>query len=206
MPLAVRQITSQDISGLSHCFKRAFQQDPVMRWVFYPEREWERCALRYFAIVFSDFIRSGHTLTTNDLEGAALWLKPNPPKAGMWHQIFSYVKMSWLFQRCFFRGIQIEEALEKVHPTEPHWYLSVIGTDTRHRGKGIGPALLQPVLKICDAEGLPAYLESSNEINISFYIRHGFEILQEVIIPGGPTLWPMLRQPRTPDSSKVPHF
>jgi len=166
-----------------------------MRWVLFPEMEWERCALRYFRMIIRDYMRSGHTLTTNGLEGASLWLKPNPPKASVWRQFTSYVKMSWLFRGCFIRGIQIEEALQKVHPKEPHWYLSVIGTDILHRGKGVGPALLQPILEICDEQGLPAYLESSNEINISFYARHGFEILQDVIIPGGPTLWPMLRQP-----------
>jgi GNAT superfamily N-acetyltransferase len=203
MTLTVRPIDRQDISTLSHCFKRAFEQDPVMRWVFSPQTEWERCALRYFNMVIRNFIHSGHAVTTQGLEGAALWLKPDPPKGGVLFWSISYLKMAWLYRGCFLRGIQIEEALHKIHPKEPHWYLSVIGTDTLHRGKGVGPALLQPILKICDEQGLPAYLESSNQLNISFYIRHGFEILQDVIIPGGPTLWPMLRQPRNRDGDPL---
>jgi|TARA_B100002003_G_scaffold181527_1_gene169622 ribosomal protein S18 acetylase RimI-like enzyme len=201
MALTVRQITSQDIVNLSHCFKRAFDQDPVMRWIFFTEREWERCALRYFSMAIREYIRSGHALTTDGLEGAALWLKPDSPKPGFWYQVVAYMKMSWLFRGGFVRGLQIEEALQHIHPKQPHWYLSVIGTDTRHRGKGVGPALLQSVLQQCDEQNLPAYLESSNQKNISFYIRHGFEILRDVSIPDGPTLWPMLRQPQHPEGS-----
>ena len=52
---------------------------------------------------------------------------------------------------------------EKKHPTQPHWYLGILGTDTVHQGKGVGSALMQPILERCDAEGLPAYLESSRE-------------------------------------------
>jgi hypothetical protein len=48
-----------------------------------------------------------------------------------------------------------------------------------------------------DAEGMPAYLESSNERNLALYARHGFEVASEVAIPGGPRIWPMWREPRT---------
>jgi hypothetical protein len=47
-----------------------------------------------------------------------------------------------------------------------------------------------------DADGMAAYLESSNERNIALYGRHGFEITSEVAIPGGPRIWPMWREPR----------
>ena len=63
--------------------------------------------------------------------------------------------------------------IEKAHPKEPHWYLGVLGTDPDHQGKGIGAALLAPVLERCDREGMPAYLESSKESNIPYYERFG---------------------------------
>jgi hypothetical protein len=47
-----------------------------------------------------------------------------------------------------------------------------------------------------DAEGLPAYLESSNPRNISFYERHGFEVVGRIQAGKTPVVTPMLRRGR----------
>ena len=90
------------------------------------------------------------------------------------------------------------DAMERHHASVPrdHWYLSVLGTDPDRQGKGIGAALVQPVLDLCDAEGLGAYLESSKESNIPYYRRFGFEVSGELRFRGGPPIWPMWRDPR----------
>ena len=82
------------------------------------------------------------------------------------------------------------------HPTEPHYYLAVLGTEPEFQGRGIGSALLRPVLDICDRDEIPAYLESSKERNIAFYARHGFRVTREVTLPKGPPVWLMWRDPR----------
>ena len=51
-----------------------------------------------------------------------------------------------------------------------------------------------------DAEHAPAYLESSNPDNRAYYNRFGFEVTGEIVMPDGPTLWPMWRAARSPDS------
>ncbi len=83
--------------------------------------------------------------------------------------------------------------LERQHPTEPHYYLAMLGTDPAHQGRGIGSALLAPVLERCDEEGLPAYLESSKESNIAFYARHRFDLTKPFQLKGGPTMYFMWR-------------
>jgi predicted N-acetyltransferase YhbS len=94
------------------------------------------------------------------------------------------------------RGLQVSELMKEHHPEEPHWYLGVIGSDPDMRGAGLGHALMRSRLDRCDAEGAPAYLESTKESNVPYYMRFGFEVTGELTIPGGgPTMWQMWRNP-----------
>jgi ribosomal protein S18 acetylase RimI-like enzyme len=88
-------------------------------------------------------------------------------------------------------------AIERHHPEEPHHYLAVLGTDPSAQGQGLGTAVMRPVLEMCDADGVPAYLESSKERNVAYYARHGFRVRQELDVPGGgPRIWLMWREPQ----------
>ena len=69
----------------------------------------------------------------------------------------------------------VMEQMGRYHPSEPHWYLPLIGIDPAQQGKGYGGALLQHALIACDRDGSLAYLESTNPRNIPLYERHGFE-------------------------------
>lgn len=88
------------------------------------------------------------------------------------------------------------DLLDRRHPREPHWYLFVVGSDPARRGRGLGHAVIAPVLDRCDEDGLPAYLESSNPANVPYYARMGFEVTGELTRAGCPPLIPMRRQPR----------
>ena len=67
------------------------------------------------------------------------------------------------------------ELFEESHPhAAPHMYLSLLATHPKHRGRGIGQRLLAETLERFDAEGLPAYLESTNPANDHRYERAGF--------------------------------
>ncbi|MGH9184971.1 MAG: GNAT family N-acetyltransferase, partial [Acidimicrobiales bacterium] len=37
--------------------------------------------------------------------------------------------------------------MEEFHPTEPHWYLPLIGVDVTQQGRGCGSALLRHALE-----------------------------------------------------------
>ena len=102
------------------------------------------------------------------------------------------------FGRHTARALRFLDLVEKKHPVEPHWYLGVLGTGPAHQGRGVGAALLQPVLEKCDREGIPAYLESSKATNIGYYERFGFAVTGEITLRDGPTVWPMWRDPRPP--------
>jgi ribosomal protein S18 acetylase RimI-like enzyme len=79
-------------------------------------------------------------------------------------------------------------------PKERHWHLGPLAVDARLQGMGVGSLLMQVFCAQMDAAREEAYLESDKEINVRFYERFGFEVVdeQEVL---GVTNWFMLRRP-----------
>jgi GNAT superfamily N-acetyltransferase len=92
--------------------------------------------------------------------------------------------------------MQVFDRMAAYHPSEPCWYLPIIGVDPAYQGRGFGSALLRYALERCDRDGASAYLESSNPRNIPLYQRHGFEIIGSIQAGSSPTMTPMLRRPR----------
>lgn len=193
----VRKITSNDIPAVAAALARSFHDDPVMTWVV-PQRNQQMRMRRLFEIDLRHLLLPlGEAYTTDgEVMGAALWAPP-----GKWKQPWTVMlRTAPSFLRVI--GARLSSAMrfnsvvEKHHPSEPHYYLNTLGTDPQHQHKGVGSALIQPVLDRCDTEGLPAYLESSKEANVPYYKRHGFEVTKEIAVPGGPSLWLMWRDPR----------
>ena len=71
-----------------------------------------------------------------------------------------------------------------------------MGVVPEAQGRGRGATLLRHMLDRCDAESMPAYLEATTERSRALYALHGFEVTEELRLPGGgPPLWPMWREP-----------
>jgi GNAT superfamily N-acetyltransferase len=173
----------------------AFRDDPVQRFLFPEERAYERRGRRNFELLTRRLLGIGAVHVTDGLEGAALWLPPGEDMtAGLGGALFG-LRSALVMGAALRRGMRLLDELARRHPREPHWYLPVLGTAPAHQGRGLGSALLAPVLARADREGLPAYLESSKAKNVPFYRRHGFEVVGSIRVPGGPELWPMLRPP-----------
>jgi GNAT superfamily N-acetyltransferase len=80
--------------------------------------------------------------------------------------------------------LRLIEQFESACPDdEDFYYLSFLGTHPDHRGHGIGIGLLAANLTRIDAEGMPAYLESSNPANNARYESLGFEPRSEFSTP-----------------------
>ena len=86
--------------------------------------------------------------------------------------------------------------VERRHPADDHWYLALLATDPTRQGRGLGTALLGPILGRCDAEGQPAYTETQKEGNVAWYARSGFALIDEVHVRGAPTIWRLWRDPK----------
>ena len=104
------------------------------------------------------------------------------------------------------RFTAVYEAIDVRHEelTEgPHWDLWVIGVEPASQGKGVGRALLEPVLQRVDQSGETCYLETLDERTLPLYERIGFEVrVAEVEVTSGLPYWCCVRPPRDPGHAR----
>ena len=171
----------------------AFSSDPMARWAFPDPATY----LNVMPQVARAFGGNGFAQGAAHLAGAgsaaAMWLPPGiqPDNDGLMALTdeHSPKEQQADMERVF-------SQMETYHPSEPCWYLPLIGVDPPSQGRGYGSALLRHALEQCDRDGMPAYLESSNPRNIPLYQRHGFEIIGSIQAGTSPTVVPMLRRRR----------
>ena len=195
---SVRQAEREDSTPLSRTLARAFMDDPVARWITRDEVRRLRTLDRAFGIgVRGVYLRDGEAWTTKQVVGGALWMPPGAWAVPPGRQLRLLPGMVRAYGRDFPRSLRALRAVVRKHPpAPPHWYLAFIGVDPDWQGRGLGTALLQPVLERCDRERVAAYLEASSPQNRACYERNGFEVTATIELPdGGPTMWAMWRAP-----------
>jgi len=187
-----------DRPAIVDTLQNAFSDDPVMSWILQDERSRARRLAGLFSVLLrGHYLPLGTVWTTPGSTGAALWAPPGHAIIATTTILRHSPGMLHALGRHTVRALRALGHVDRQHPKQPHWYLGVLGTRVADQGKGIGSALMGPVLDRCDESGVPAYLESSKHSNIAFYRRHGFEVTGEIQLPlGGPPVWPMWRNPR----------
>lgn len=92
------------------------------------------------------------------------------------------------------RSMAIDKAqadLQKAHVPQDmqRLYIYVLGVLPEAQGKGAGSALLSWLAEVADAEGCPAWLETSGAQHEAFYSRKGWFVVKErknVVAKAGP--------------------
>lgn len=194
----IRRGTEDDVTALARMLARAFRDDPVVVWAC------RSSAARPTVLAAINDARLRQLLAHEEVwvapgaASAALWIPPGRGHTGIVQS--AAMARSLLRPRlaaCLPRLALGLACMQRQQPRDPHhWYLSRLATDPDAQGRGLGSAVLQPVLERCDGEGVGAYLETAVERNLGFYARHGFRVSDEVRLPRGPTIWSMWREPR----------
>jgi len=198
MEVAVRKAAPADRQRLVATMARAFDDDPVANWFCAQDKRRARRVFDFMDVGMKITEPHGEVYTTDGIEGGAFWSPPGKWKMGIVQQLMMTPKMVNIATLRRFPGVLAGlNALEKKHPATPHYYLLGLGVEPELQGRGIGTQLMRPVLEKCDRERMPAYLESSKEVNVPLYERNGFKVTEEYVIQhGGPKVWFMWRDPQ----------
>jgi len=182
----------------SEVLGRAFYNYPVSQHIFPDEKEREEKLKYGFMVSLNYGIRHGIVHATSpNLEGIAVWLPPKKIHISLWDGIraggFYALRKSGL--KLLKRGKPILNYMVPTHkrlaPFD-HWYLLTIGVEPNEHGKGWGSLLLKTMITEIEKNGHPIYLETNTEKNVSFYEKHGFNLIEHTMVSEVP-FWIMLK-------------
>jgi ribosomal protein S18 acetylase RimI-like enzyme len=190
-----RPLTQGEHALIGNIIGDSFSDDPVNLWVFGGQQ-----SITAYNILAAKklYLRRGFGHVVAD-DGGTLWLPPGTSKhIPLWNSLdIATTMLRYGGIQSLRRGLTVDNFLSRKKPKEPHYYLYAIGARRARQGKGVGGALMSAGLERADRDHMPAYLESSKEINVPFYRRFGFEVIEQVTpVPGCPPLWLMWRAPR----------
>src|SRR5687768_5124656 len=135
MPEA-RKATAADVDAIAAALARAFEDDPLMDYLF-PLRDRIGRLTRFFA---SD-LRSVHLAhdevwTTQDCAGAALWAPPGKWRRSVREALRGAPTMLRVVGARLGPALRALSTIERAHPPGPHYYLAGLGTDPARQGTG----------------------------------------------------------------------
>jgi GNAT superfamily N-acetyltransferase len=178
--VSARVATADDLDGLTQTITAAFAEDPLWTWAI-PQPE--KVAV-WWRFLINSALRYPCTWTLDGYAAVAVWIPPDGHEFTEDEEARVEPLIEGLTGP---RAPDVLELLERFgssHPDgPPHYYLSLLGVHPEHRGKGLGMALLAENLRGMDAEGVPAYLESTNSGNDKRYESVGFARAGEFSTP-----------------------
>jgi len=188
-----------DVPELVELLALGFADDPVVQHFLRQdhrhhdaERRFFRLAVTRMSLPFGE-VRQVGTVAT------ALWVPPGCWRLGLREQLELFPQTVRITgRRRLLPALRGLAAMNRLHPPEPHMYLSFLCTHPDHQRRGHGGRLLADMTARCDQAELPIYLENTKPNNEAFYRHFGFEVVHDIPLPpDGPRYYTgMWRRPR----------
>jgi hypothetical protein len=177
----------------------SFINDPATTYLFPDQRNRLAAMESIFGSYLHIGLQIGEVLTTPDVSGVAIWIRPDQ-YISISRTLCSSIPLIPL--RFGFsplvRMLRYSRFISRIHSrhTLSHaWYLFALGVNQAYRGAGVGSGLMQLVFQIADTDRTNCYLETNHE-NVKFYQKHGFHTVDNGAMSGNELpIWLMVREP-----------
>ncbi|KAK7967208.1 uncharacterized protein PG986_001485 [Apiospora aurea] len=175
----------------------AFVDDAMFKYFTYhhsPEKR--KVLLRVLLRLFVQLgcAGGGHLLEVDGWGAAAVYLPPGklmPTFSALFHRgvLSALLQLGYTScKRAYQDFLQLVDGLKRKHLTAEerkngYGYLAIIGTSPARQGQGLGSALLRRLQAM--AGDRPIWLEASSAGSRRLYERHGFAVVEEVVVGRG---------------------
>jgi GNAT superfamily N-acetyltransferase len=199
--VVVRRAYDPDASAVLEVLERSLGDDPFVRWL---ARSRRRAVRSYLSLMLERIAFPKGIVHVALRDGApiaaALWAPPKTFELSAGESLRLLPTMLTVIGPWRFTKVAATlDDVERARPPEPRWLLTLLGTVPEERGRGVGSAVLAPILAQCDSERAVAVCETSERRNLGFYARQGFTPTAERrLSPDGPPSWTLKRTPREP--------
>jgi ribosomal protein S18 acetylase RimI-like enzyme len=184
------RLSKDQVGPASEVLTRAFFRDSKLTYLLPDEAARRELARHLFGFEIRYGMNYGRVYATSPgLEGLAVWLPSEKSEVTFWRAFRSggMGLQKGLGKEAMDRLLSFSALVDefhKKHAPDPHCYLFFIGVAPSFQGKGFGSRLIRPVLAALDRKKTACYLNTQNEKNISVYEHFGFQVVEQVTLPG----------------------
>jgi GNAT superfamily N-acetyltransferase len=182
---------ARDIDSVTALLVAAFQERPFYKYIA-PDSDVRRSFLSAsFRLRMEESLDSSIVDLAEDggtLTGVAVWGPPSrdPPAANHTPDTSMDAMMSAFppdMRERFYTFLRTLMGAREKSVRPPFWGLAPIAVLPSEQGKGIASALIRRKLLDIDAQMLPCFLGTQDEVNLAIYRRFGFEKVREDSLP-----------------------
>jgi len=184
------RLARNQVGPASEVLTRAFFNDSKLTYILPDEAERGDRGRHLFGFELRYGLRYGRVYATSPrLEGLAVWLPSGKSEITSWRAFRSggMSLQKGLGKENMGRLLAFSDLVDKYHTKhapDPHCYLFFLGVDPAFQGKGWASRLMMPVLLEMERKKISCYLNTQNERNIPLYEHFGFQVIEQVTLPG----------------------
>jgi GNAT superfamily N-acetyltransferase len=176
----VRPAEARDVPRIAATLTVALGDSRWTRWALPQDGRMQRLTRWHELDAGHRGVATGTTWVSDDADAVASWRGPDGAigtrpvpddvRAALARELPYLAGPRWDAVR------RTRSLVEQALPAGPHWELVHLGTRPSARRRGLGGAVLGPVLARCDDDGVPAAVAVHSWANVRFLRRLGFDV------------------------------
>lgn len=196
----VRPAEPRDVPRIAATLTVSLAESRWVRWALPVDGRTQRLT-RLAELDAHRAVATGTAWVSEDVEAVASWEAPEGAAAPLPRDVRTALEreVPRLHADRADAVARTDAALAAALPDGPHWRLRALATRPRSRRRGLGGAVLAPVLDRCDADGVPAALVAPAWAVVRWARALGFEVTAATRSADGQLpLWVAVRPPGVP--------